>query len=218
MYRIVQDEELWRQVARRVWRKDGATHDLRGKWGTLQRMCMARPRVHYHGVYITRYQYTRRGERTWDSFYTPQHQVVYYRYLRCFADGTAIVVTSTDHPDVMVPKLKHPSRLQHRRDNFLGGTWSVEGDLVTVRASRVVVDLEVPPHRHAHNRQIRSQRHLLEITARIENRRRTFSTRLGVLRWDTAVVRDGDPSPPVWAHMEIGRMLPFMFSRVKSIT
>ena len=39
------------------------------------------------GVYISKSSYVRQGERSLDTFYKPFHTVVYYRYLRFFADG-----------------------------------------------------------------------------------------------------------------------------------
>lgn len=39
------------------------------------------------GVYISKSSYVRQGEHSLDTFYKPFHTVVYYRYLRFFADG-----------------------------------------------------------------------------------------------------------------------------------
>ena len=39
------------------------------------------------GVYISKTSYVRPGERSLDGFYKAYHTVVYYRYLRFFADG-----------------------------------------------------------------------------------------------------------------------------------
>jgi hypothetical protein len=102
-FKVLQDEELWRQVGKRVWR-DGprgpAAPPLSAQWGSVRHMCIARPKVLVHGIYITRYQYHRMGERKWDEFYTPQLTVTYYRYIRFWPDGSAVLVTSADRPEV----------------------------------------------------------------------------------------------------------------------
>ena len=39
------------------------------------------------GVYVSKSSYVRPGEHSLDGFYKPYHTVVFYRYLRFFADG-----------------------------------------------------------------------------------------------------------------------------------
>ena len=45
------------------------------------------------GVYISKTSYVRPGERSLDGFYKAYHTVVYYRYLRFFADGESSSTT-----------------------------------------------------------------------------------------------------------------------------
>ena len=46
----------------------------------------------YTGVYISRSSYVRPGERSLDLLYKPFHTVIYYRYLRFFADGKYFLI------------------------------------------------------------------------------------------------------------------------------
>lgn len=208
MYKILQDEELWRQMGGRIW-KDFRRHRQQefDTWGSLQRMCIERPRVHFHGLYISRHEYHRTGERTWDSFYTPQHRIIFYRYIRCFSDGSALVITTADRPEIMVPRLK---RAQTSLPNGFTGTFQVTGDRVKFWLSKACE--EGVPQGYRNRQRAQSQSHLhLTITAKIENRQRTFSTRLSIIGWDTAVVRDGTAGTPT--QYEVNKFLPFIFSR-----
>eukprot|EP00038_Savillea_parva_P002232 m.112050 g.112050 ORF g.112050 m.112050 type:complete len:479 (+) comp10770_c1_seq3:34-1470(+) len=224
-YKIVQDDDLWRHVARRVWppNRQAAPSErpswdaLVGTWGSLQRMCIERPRMHYHGIYISQYEYRRTGERTWESFYTPQHRIVYYRYIRCFPNGTALVVTTPDPPDKMVPRLKRPgTQATHANSmpNLFMGNFRVDRDRVTLWVSKAAENNRLPQSgrvRREPNTMVR-----LTITARIEHRRKSFSTRLAVTGWSTCFVHEGVPDET--ADHDISSFLPFIFSRVKSMS
>lgn len=69
-------------------------------------MYLQRPRINFDGVYISKSSYARAGERSLDNFYQPWHLVEYYRYLRFFADGSVLFLTSPDEPKIVVSKLK----------------------------------------------------------------------------------------------------------------
>ncbi|PNS21396.1 hypothetical protein CAC42_1175 [Sphaceloma murrayae] len=65
-----------------------------------RQMFRSRPRIRFHGVYISTVNYTRPGAasatiNTWSS---PIHIVTYYRYLRFYRDGTCISLLSTSEP------------------------------------------------------------------------------------------------------------------------
>lgn len=60
--------------------------------------------------------------------YTPQHSVVFYRYLRFFMDGTVIALTTPEAPATAVPKLKHPNTLDKHQDQLYTGRYSLEGN------------------------------------------------------------------------------------------
>ena len=77
-------------------------------------------------------------------FYRPYHLVEYYRYMRFFMDGTAVVHTSADEPLIAIPRLK----LKHGGGNpsVSVGHYRLSGDKVcssvaaAAAAAVVVVD------------------------------------------------------------------------------
>ena len=85
------------------------------------------------GVYISKTSYVRQGERNLDMFYRPYHLVEYYRYMRFFMDGTAVVHTSADEPLIAIPRLK----LKHGGGNpsVSVGHYRLSGDKVCSSSS-----------------------------------------------------------------------------------
>lgn len=103
-YVLARDHELWFLICRRLFGAfcGSVLSDI--DW---RQMYVRVPHVYFHGVYIGKCSYIRHGETSFqDQFYRPWHIVVYYRHLRFFADGTVIMVTSSEHPAQTVPYLK----------------------------------------------------------------------------------------------------------------
>eukprot|EP00041_Stephanoeca_diplocostata_P010646 m.169426 g.169426 ORF g.169426 m.169426 type:complete len:529 (+) comp18243_c0_seq6:277-1863(+) len=211
-------EDLWHDAANILWpQRCDATgrghieHRIASgpndtlPWTSWQMMCVQRPRVLFHGVYISQTKYRRTGERTWETMYTPQHSVVFYRYLRFFMDGTLIALTTPEAPVIAVPKLKHPNTLDKHQGQLYTGRYSIEGDRLRYVAQKPMEGDK------------RAQRALIQVSVslRIENRRRSYSTRLS---WEHAfneVLRDGeDPTQYV---LSLDEMMPFVFSRIRSL-
>ena len=93
-----------------------------------QDMYAQRPRLLFHGVYISKTSYMREGEPVsrcqcvcvvwscvvWqgmDRNYSPYHLVEYYRYMRFFPDGTVQAITSSDDPQHVRCLPRPPSRI-----------------------------------------------------------------------------------------------------------
>ncbi|GAM83234.1 hypothetical protein ANO11243_012200 [Dothideomycetidae sp. 11243] len=72
--------------------------------GSWRQMFRTRPRIRFHGVYISTVNYTRPGaaSTTINTWTTPVHVVTYYRYLRFFRDGTCISLLTTAEPTDVV--------------------------------------------------------------------------------------------------------------------
>lgn len=89
-----------------------------------------RPFIKFKGCYISRVTYISDGQRT-ISFYAPVKLVTYFRYLRFYPDGTAIKLTTTDEPDLIIPNFN-----KDNINNFKMGLktrWTLELDgLVTL--------------------------------------------------------------------------------------
>lgn len=79
-YLCARDSEIWRLACIRTW---GLNCGTLSDYKTWRQMFIERPRLHFHGCYISKTTYIRHGENSFqDQFYRPWHFVAYYRYLR----------------------------------------------------------------------------------------------------------------------------------------
>uniref|UniRef100_A0A183V650 F-box only protein 11 n=1 Tax=Toxocara canis TaxID=6265 RepID=A0A183V650_TOXCA len=109
-YLISRDEELWRTICQRVFGEHRITSEDETVYGCWRQVYISRPHVYLHGVYIGKCTYIRHGEASFqDQFYRPWHIVVYYRFMKFFADGTALMITSSEKPAQIVSQLKSKS-------------------------------------------------------------------------------------------------------------
>lgn len=99
-------------------------------------------------MYISKTSYIRSGERSLDSFYKPYHNVVYYRYLRFFPDGSVIYLTSPEDPAIIVGRLKS----KQISDALFRGQYSAVEDSVSV-VVRSSITHEHSGHRHGRRQQ-----------------------------------------------------------------
>lgn len=95
-------------------------------------MYVERPRVCFHGCYISKTSYVRYGERSFqDQFYRPVHLVEYYRYMRFFPDGSVLMITSTDEPAQVVGKLQNKNR-----NDILRGHYRYSDNIIIVELKK----------------------------------------------------------------------------------
>lgn len=66
-------------------------------------MMKKRPRIRFDGVYICKIHYVKRGEDV-QSNYHPSHDVVSYKYLRFYRNGTLMSVYTHVPPKKFLPK------------------------------------------------------------------------------------------------------------------
>ncbi|XP_014662848.1 PREDICTED: F-box only protein 9-like [Priapulus caudatus] len=104
-YVCARDREIWRLACEKVF---GVTCGSPTTYGSWRNMYILRPHVRYNGCYISKTTYVRHGEQSLDNFYRPWHTVNYYRYLRFWPDGTAMMLTTPDDPPATLPKLRTP--------------------------------------------------------------------------------------------------------------
>jgi len=103
---LAREPEIWQKACVKVW---GDLIPQQFANLTWREMYVKRPRLNYHGVYISKVIYTRQGEQSFDNAYMILHTVEYFRYLRFFPDGQVLMYTSPEEPKLVVPKLKYPS-------------------------------------------------------------------------------------------------------------
>ena len=98
--------DIWRLVCVQTWGLTGLPMEEPGLggWRTL---FLSRPRVNFDGCYISRVSYLREGERGFQDheFYKSWHMVHYYRIMRFFPGGRALMVTTAEEPAVAVKLL-----------------------------------------------------------------------------------------------------------------
>lgn len=145
-YACARDPEIWKVACQRLW---GVNCGNASQWnGSWRLMYINRPHVLFVGVYISKTSYVRQGERNLDMFYRPYHLVEYYRYMRFFMDGTAVVHTSADEPLIAIPRLK----LKHG-----GGNPSVSVGHYRLSGDKVIIVLNKKAASDSHN-QVRGRK------------------------------------------------------------
>jgi len=107
-YLAARDEEIWRLICLKIW---GPTVTSVKYFPTWREMFLSKPRVHYSGCYVSKMTYIRAGEKGFQDqdTYKPWHVVEYYRFLRFFPGGQAIMVTSADDESIVAKQLNSKS-------------------------------------------------------------------------------------------------------------
>ncbi|CAH1635531.1 unnamed protein product [Spodoptera littoralis] len=107
LYVAAREPDIWRSLCLNTWGIECGTLASHG-YISWRQMYMARPRVHLHGVYISKTTYVRHGDKCYQNeFYQSWFLIDYYRYLRFFADGTVLMWTTPDEPQSCVGHLKN---------------------------------------------------------------------------------------------------------------
>ena len=123
-YALARGPELWKEACSRVW-GDYVPVEYNGcSW---REMFLKRPRLNFHGVYISKVIYTRQGEQTYDIMYDIFLTVEYFRYLRFFPGGKVLMYTSPEEPKLVVSKLRYANC---RLSGIKSGNYTLQGDKV----------------------------------------------------------------------------------------
>jgi len=103
-YLASRDEEIWRLICLKIWGRSVAIPNYFPTW---REMFLSKPRVHFNGCYISKMSYIRAGEKGFqdNDAYKPWHVVEYYRFLRFFPGGQAVMVTSADDEAIVSKQL-----------------------------------------------------------------------------------------------------------------
>lgn len=125
-YLLSRDQEIWKLACIKVW---GANVSPTSTW---REMFLTRPRVNFNGCYISKINYQRYGENSFqDQFYRPVQIVEYFRLIRFLPNGTILMMTSADELQTSVNKMKHvPFALQSR--DVLKGRYHYQDSTVLI--------------------------------------------------------------------------------------
>jgi len=217
-YIAARDPELWRLACLKVWGVRLGILD--SVYPTWRHMFVERPHVWYNGVYISKITYVRHGETAYqDQFYRPWHLVVYYRYLKFFADGTMFMLTTPDEPSTVVQGLKWR---QPRFQGILKGTYRLVGHncVAGVLIRKNNVDSTSSPY--FRNRIVKQPNDLMEhvfsLLLTINSIKRRHHIQLAWSNYEvTARYRNGQTSTSKFDLCD-QNFPPIYFSRVKSFS
>jgi len=103
LYVASRDDDIWRLVSLKLWGPAVLSANVFPSWRDL---FLARPRVHFSGVYISKMRYLREGERGFqDDTYRAWHVVEYRRIIRFFPSGQVVMVISSDDEAIISKQL-----------------------------------------------------------------------------------------------------------------
>ena len=104
LYLASRDDDIWRLVSLKIWGPAVLSANVFPSWRDL---FLARPRVHFSGVYISKMRYLREGERGFQDqeTYKAWYVVEYRRFIRFFPSGQVIMVISSDDEAIISKQL-----------------------------------------------------------------------------------------------------------------
>lgn len=130
----------------RTWNTDcGSPQDAH--FPNWREMFILRPRLQFHGCYISKTTYVRAGENSFQdaNSYQPWHLINYYRYVRFFSDRSAVMLTTADTPLTVLGHLKRHNT--SRLPSLLHGYYTLQGNVVTAIFKRKTQPTQVPHYR-----------------------------------------------------------------------
>lgn len=114
-YLLSRDQDVWKLACMKIW---GSNVSPTSTW---REMFISRPRVNFNGCYISKINYQRYGENSFqDQFYRPLQLVEYFRLIRFLPNGKLLMMTSADELQFSVSKLKNVQNAWQSRDVLKG--------------------------------------------------------------------------------------------------
>jgi len=210
-YICARDPELWRAACSKVW--GGTVGFLEGSpYLSWRDMFYQRHRVLFSGCYISKTSYIRMGENNFqDYFYTPIHLVEYYRLIRFYPDGSLVMLTSADDPQVSVAKLRN----RHVQDSSIHrGQFRLINDQVMIVVKPQYQQYNRPSRRKANIDDTSCNRTFILELKIMDSKKRRFCK----LEWSHYSVTQVVSKREVESEFELtpNSYPPFWFSRVKS--
>jgi len=207
-FACARDDSLWRTICLRVWGVNcGSPNVYDGCW---RRMLVERPHLYFNGIYINKNSYVRAGEQSLDSYYRPYHIVEYYRYIRFYADGTALLCTTTDEPSSVLPML----RRKEETSMVLRGHFRLFEDSVTIVATRLQKSVSEPRNRRR-NKQTSVQEQVFQMELRLKSSGKRKNNQLQLVNY-SYTINNKSTGRTTTNQIDVQSFKPFVFSRVKS--
>merc|ERR1712137_1348805 len=106
---LCREADLWKSICLDIWTgqeellSTQVQKKLQGNW---RRLFLDKPRPRLDGVYISQNSYIRSGQ-TEGIYDQPVFKIRYWRYIRFFKDGNAVLICSPKNPKMIVPHLRY---------------------------------------------------------------------------------------------------------------
>ena len=145
MFLLTREHGIYKFLCERMMIVQYPFHSLEAELREVYRsnwfsMFLEKPRIRFNGVYISRVNYMRFKNKAYpfallinrsgeaETYYQPIHMITYFRYLRFYTDGTALMLTSTIEPQRIVRQL-NPT-LKGTLKGFCFGYFEFDGTTV----------------------------------------------------------------------------------------
>lgn len=204
-YLLSRDQEIWKLACIKVW---GANVSPTSTW---REMFMTRPRVNYNGCYISKINYQRYGENSFqDQFYRPVQIVEYFRLIRFLPNGKLLMMTSADELQLSVSKLKNVQNSMQARD-VLKGEYHFQDSTVLI-----VIKKQQSAHQKFKRKVIDDDSVTFFLELEIQDTNRRKNTKLMWKNYTICNLRNGEETSSDFDLRSSSKYPPFYFSQVKS--
>lgn len=204
-YLLSRDQEIWKLACIKVW---GANVSPTSTW---REMFMTRPRVNYNGCYISKINYQRYGENSFqDQFYRPVQIVEYFRLIRFLPNGKLLMMTSADELQLSVSKLKNVQNSMQARD-VLKGEYHFQDSTVLI-----VIKKRQSAHQKFKRKVIDDDSVTFFLELEIQDTNRRKNTKLMWKNYTICHLRNGEEMSSDFDLRSSSKYPPFYFSQVKS--
>lgn len=204
-YLLSRDQDIWKLACIKVW---GANVSPTSTW---REMFMTRPRVNYNGCYISKINYQRYGENSFqDQFYRPVQIVEYFRLIRFLPNGKLLMMTSADELQLSVSKLKNVQNSMQARD-VLKGEYHFQDSTVLI-----VIKKQQSAHQKFKRKVIDDDSVTFFLELEIQDTNRRKNTKLMWKNYTICHLRNGEEMSSDFDLRSSSKYPPFYFSQVKS--
>jgi F-box protein 9 len=212
---LSRENAIWYLACKKVWKNNLSPPSA--PLNTWRDIFINRCRVLFDGVYISKINYLRYGENSFqDSAYRPVQNVTYFRLIRFCADGRLFMLTSADELQNSVNRLKNIRNAEQSRE-IAKGTYSYQDDHVLIVIKKTNQSNNEMQKAYNRKRNIDTDTSLtffleLEIT---NSHKRNF-TKLNWKNYSVSQFRDGEELNSEYDLHSSTKYPPFIFSHVKS--
>lgn len=205
-YLLSRDQEVWKMACTKIWGSNVSPSS-----STWREMFITRPRVNFNGCYISKINYQRYGENSFqDQFYRPLQLVEYFRLIRFLANGKLLMMTSADELQLSVNKLKNVQSAMQSRD-ILKGQYHYQDSTILI-----VIKKQQSSHQRFKRKVIDEDELTFFLELEIDEMTKKKFTKLMWKHYAINHFRNGEEQSSEFDLRSSAKYPPFYFSHVKS--